>query len=133
MTNSNDGPPSAVRRPSRNKETPHDVSRFTRTQWRSDPDAAIAHPWRAPRVHDPRRKLSALHRRAERAHRCHRACRLPPGKWRGLYGRGLRQADRRARHLLRDARPGRHQRQHRRAHRLPGLHADDPVRGPGGQ
>ena len=58
---------------------------------------------------------------------------VPPGKRRRLHGRGLRQAHRRAGHLLRHARSGRHQRQHRRAHGLPGFHAHDPVRGPGRQ
>ena len=36
-------------------------------------------------------------------------------------------------HLLRHARARRHQRQHRAAHGVPGLDADDPVRRPGGQ
>ena len=47
------------------------------------------------------------------------------------YGRGLRQADRPAGHRLRHPRPGRHQRQRRRAYRPAGLDADDPVRRPG--
>ncbi len=36
-------------------------------------------------------------------------------------------------HLLRHARPRRDQRQHRRAHRVPGLDADGPVHRPGGE
>ena len=56
---------------------------------------------------------------------------LPPGRRRRDDGGGLWQADRPARHLLRDARPRRHQRQRRPAHRDPGFDADDPVHRPG--
>ena len=41
--------------------------------------------------------------------------------------------DRPAGHLLRHARPGRDASRDRRAHRVPGFHADDPVHRPGGQ
>jgi acetolactate synthase I/II/III large subunit len=49
--------------------------------------------------------LDALHDVRESSAR-----RLPPGRRRRQHGRGLRQAHRRARHLLRHARPRRHQR-----------------------
>ena len=60
-----------------------------------------------------------------------RAHHLPPGRRRGQHGGGLRQADRQARHLLRHARARRHQCLDRRAHRVPGFDADDPVHRPG--
>ena len=58
-----------------------------------------------------RRELSRRARRAPR--RRDRRARLPPRGRRRHDGRGLRQADRPARHLLRDARAGRHQRRAR--------------------
>ena len=57
------------------------------------------------------------------------ACRQKARRLR--HGRGLRQADGPAGHLLRHARPRRHQRGHRPAYRLPGFDADDPVHRPG--
>ena len=69
--------------------------------------------------------LDAFHDRDDRAHR------LPPRKRRRDDGRGGRQDDRPARHLLRHARAGRHQCLGRHPYRAAGFHADDRVRRPG--
>ena len=57
--------------------------------------------------------------------------RLPAGRRRRDDGRGLWQADRPARHLLRHPRPRRHQCLRRRPYRPAGFDADDPVHRPG--
>ncbi len=57
---------------------------------------------------------------------------VSPGGGRGKHGRGVRQAHRAARRLLRDPRAGSDQRVDRRAHGLPGLDAAPAPDGPGG-
>ena len=72
-----------------------------------------------------------LSRRARRALRfADQDHRLPAGRRRGDDGRLRGQADRPARHLLRHARPRRHQRLGRHPHRHAGFHPDDPVHRP---
>ena len=73
--------------------------------------------------------LDALVRRA----RAHRADHLPPRERRREHGRSVRQADRCAGSVLRDARSGRDERIDRRAHGVSGFDADDPVHRPGRQ
>ena len=94
---------------------------------------ALHRPGRRHRLRRARRELPGRARRFSRAPRADPLHRLPAGRRRRLHGRGAGQAQRPAGHLLRHPRPGRDQRQHRRAHRVPGLDADDPVRRPGGQ
>ena len=73
-----------------------------------------------------------LPRRARRAPRLADPARhLPPRGRRGEHGRGVRQAHRPARRLLRHARAGRDARVGRRPHGVPGLDAADPARRPG--
>ena len=84
------------------------------------------------RLRRARRELSRRARRALRRARRDPLHHLPPGRRRGQHGRGLRQAHRQARHLLRHARSGRDQRQSIGVHTgVPGFDADDPVHRPG--
>ena len=111
-------------------KSPHEI-RPQDPPWRKNPGRRACRARREARLRRSRRKLSPGARRLARLAGPAALHRLPPGRRRGLHGRGLRQAHRRARRLLRDARPGRDQRRDRRAHRPPGFDADGPVHRPG--
>ena len=83
------------------------------------------------RIRRPRRELPRRARRAPRHARDPHGAEPAGGRGR-LHGRGLGQADRPARHLLRHPRPRRHQRRHRHPHGAAGQRADDRLRRPGG-
>ena len=82
-------------------------------------------------VHGAGRELPRRARRPARL-QPHQDRHLPPGRRRLDDGGGLGQDHRRARHLLRHARPRRRQRHERAARRAAGLHADGAVRRPAG-
>ena len=87
----------------------------------------VAHARRRTRLLRSRRELSRRPRFAARRNRSHPDHRLPPRSRRREYGRSGRQIDRPPGRRDRHARSGRNARIDRRAHRVSGLHADDPA------
>ena len=85
----------------------------TKPHRRANPDRPAEDPWRRHGLLRAGRELSRGARRDVRRQLA-APRHLPPGRRRHDDGRGLWQAHRPARHLLRDARPGRLQRQRRR-------------------